>query len=147
MVRDAASAAEKRQRKIGVSTEDYREGVENPREDWVERVKQTSEKRDAALRKAMDEDRINKGVVECGTDKQIRKTLEKGAPNWATQSVTPEANEAYARGMEPVIDCVSQAKKAIAEMPQTTRDQRIARSAKYQQVMGACMDKKKGVKA
>ena len=42
--------------------------------------------------------------------------------------------------------CIEEAKKAIEGMPSTTRDQRIARSAKYQAVMGECMDRAKGLK-
>jgi len=42
--------------------------------------------------------------------------------------------------------CIEEAKKAIEGMPSTTRAQRIARSAKYQEVMGECMDRAKGLK-
>lgn len=146
MVRDASAAAERRARKIGVSGEDYREGVENPREDWAERVKATETKRDAELRKAIDEGRITKGALDCGTEKQIAKTLSKGVPAWQSEAASPEANEAYERGMAPVIDCVKVAKAEVAKMAETTRANRIARSARYQAVMGECMDKKKGRK-
>jgi len=144
MVRDADAAADRRARKIGVSGEDYKDGVENPREDWLERVKQTSAKRDAELSKAIAEGRITKGAIECGTDKQIAKTLSKGVPAWQAEAASEEANEAYKKGMEPVIDCVKIAKADVAKMAETTRTQRIARSARYQAVMGECMDKKKG---
>ena len=146
MVRDASAATERRARKIGVSGEDYKEGVENPREDWLTRIKETETKRDAELRKAMDEGRITAGAVECGTDKQIAKTLSKGVPAWQAEAASPEANQAYEKGMEPVIDCVKVAKAGVAKMPETTRTQRIARSARYQAVMGEGMDKKKGRK-
>jgi hypothetical protein len=144
MVRDAAAARERRARKIAVSGEDYREGVENPREDWLERVKATEAKRDAELKKAIDEGRITKGAVDCGTDRQIAKTLSKGVPAWGTEAASAEANEAYEKGMGPVIDCVKAAKAEVAKMPETTRAQRVARSGRYQTVMGECMDKKKG---
>lgn len=147
MVRDAGAAAKRRSDKIGVSGEDYKTGVENPREDWYDRVKQTEDKRDAGLQKAISEGRITKGAEECGTDRQIRKTLEKGALNWASQATSSEANEAYEKEMGVVIDCVEVAKKAIAGMPETNRSQRIARSGKYQAVMGECMDKKRGIKS
>ena len=42
--------------------------------------------------------------------------------------------------------CIEEAKKAIEGMPSTTRAQRIARSAKYLEVMGECMDRAKGLK-
>ena len=42
--------------------------------------------------------------------------------------------------------CIEEAKKAIENMPSTTREQRIARSAKYQAVMGECMDRARGLK-
>ncbi len=146
MVRDADAATDRRARKIGVSGEDYKDGVENPREDWLTRVKETEAKRDAELRKAMDEGRITKGAEECGTDKQIAKTVSKGVPAWQTEAASQEANDAYKKGMEPVIDCVKVAKAEVAKMPETTRQQRIARSSRYQIVMGECMDKKKGRK-
>lgn len=146
MVRDAKAAADRRARKIGVSAEDYKDGVEHPREDWAERVKETEAKRDAELRKAIDEGRITAGALECGTDKQIAKTLSKGVPAWATEAASPEANAAYEDKMSGVIDCVEIAKREVAKMPETTRAQRIARSSKYQLVMGECMDRKKGKK-
>ena len=42
--------------------------------------------------------------------------------------------------------CIEFAKKAISAMPKATRAQNIARSAKYQEEMGSCMDKAKGRK-
>lgn len=146
MVRSADDAMARRARKIAVSGEDYREGVENPREDWLTRVKATEAKRDAELRKAMDEGRITKGAEECGTDKQIAKTLSKGVPNWAGEAASDEANEAYKSKMAGVIDCVKVAKAAVDKMPETTRQQRIARSGAYQNAMGECMDRKRGKK-
>lgn len=146
MVRSAGAAADRRARKISVSGEDYKDGVENPREDWLTRVKETEDKRDAELRKAIDDGRITAGAIECGTDRQIAKTLTKGVPAWATEAASPEANAAYEEKMTGVIDCVEVAKKEIAKMPETTRAQRIARSSKYQAVMGECMDRKSGKK-
>jgi len=49
-------------------------------------------------------------------------------------------------GYEERVKCIEEAKKAIAGMPSATRAQRIARSAKYQETMGACMDRVKGRK-
>jgi len=43
--------------------------------------------------------------------------------------------------------CIEKAKAAIAGMVKTTRANRIARSAKYQEEMGKCMDAAKGRKA
>lgn len=146
MVRSASEASSRRARKIAVSGEDYKDGVENPREDWLDRVKATEAKRDAELRKAIDEGRITAGAVECGTDKQIAKTLSKGVPAWASEAASPEANKAYESKMTGVIDCVEVAKKDIEKMAETTRAQRIAKSARYQTVMGECMDRKRGKK-
>lgn len=146
MVRTAEEARDRRARKIAVSGEDYRIGVENPREDWLTRVKETGAKRDAELRKAIDEGRITKGAEECGTDRQIAKTVSKGVPAWQGEAASPEANQRYQDKMSPVIDCVKVAKAEVAKMPETSRAQRIARSSKYQELMGACMDRKKGRK-
>lgn len=146
MVRTATEARDRRARKIAVSGEDYRLGVTNPREDWVTRVKETEAKRDAELTKAIQEGRITKGVEECGTDRQIAKSIAKGVPAWQSEAASDEANEAYESKMAPVIDCVKIAKAAVAKMPETTRAQRIARSGKYQEEMGSCMDRKKGRK-
>ena len=146
MVRSASDAAERRKRKIAVSGEDYKAGVENPREDWATRIKETEAKRDAGLRAAIADGRITKGALDCGTEKQIAKTLSKGVPNWLQEATSDEANAAYESGMNDVIDCVKVAKAAIAKMPESTRAERIARSSKYQQVMGDCIDKKKGRK-
>jgi len=40
--------------------------------------------------------------------------------------------------------CIETAKKAIKSMAKATRANRIARSAKYQEEMGKCMDRAKG---
>ncbi|GAH97090.1 unnamed protein product, partial [marine sediment metagenome] len=42
--------------------------------------------------------------------------------------------------------CIEKAKAAIKDMVKTTRANRIARSAKYQEEMGKCMDAAKGRK-
>lgn len=42
--------------------------------------------------------------------------------------------------------CIEAAKAVSDKMPKATRAQRIARSAKYQELMGACMDRVKGLK-
>ena len=43
-------------------------------------------------------------------------------------------------------NCIEAAQKAIESMPKATRAQRIARSAKYQEAMGSCMDRVRGLK-
>jgi len=144
--RSVEDAAERRARRIATSATEYEEGVKNPRADWLTRVKETSAKRDAELKRAIEDGRITKGAEAVGTAKQIQKTLEKGVPNWQSQATSTEANEAYVEGMKPVIECVEEAKKAVASMPETTRAQRIQKSAAYQTKMGECMDRKRGRK-
>ena len=146
MVRSAKDAMERRTRKIATSGEDYADGVKNPREDWADRVKATEEKRDAGLKKAMADGSITAGAVECGTERQIAKTLSKGVPNWASEATSEESNALYESKMGGVIDCVELVKKETDKMPETTRAQRIAKSAAYQTKMGECMDRKKGRK-
>ena len=142
--RSAKEAADRRERKIAISATEYEEGVKNPREDWADRVKATEAKRDQGLKEAIADGRITKGAQACGTDRQIKKTLEKGVPNWQTQATSDEANKAYEGAMDGVISCVDWAKAQIAKMPEATRAQRIAKSAAYQTKMGECMDKARG---
>lgn len=142
--RTPKEASERRERKIAISATEYEEGVKNPREDWVTRVKETEAKRDQGLKEAIADGRITKGAQDCGTAKQIKKTIEKGVPNWQTQATSADANKAYEDAMGGVINCVDWAKAQIAKMPETTRAQRITKSAAYQTKMGECMDKARG---
>jgi len=49
-------------------------------------------------------------------------------------------------GYDSRAGCIEKAQKAIEAMPKATRAQRIARSGKYQETMGACMDSVRGLK-
>ena len=53
--RSVEDAAERRARRIATSATEYEEGVKNPHADWLTRVKETSAKRDAELKRAIDD--------------------------------------------------------------------------------------------
>lgn len=57
------------------------------------------------------------------------------------------ADEMVEHAMEDYDDrakCIESAQKGVSKLPTKTRAQRIAKSGKYQELMGECMDKVKG---
>jgi len=135
-------AVKKRSERIAVSEAYYKEGVENPTKDWLEQFKKAKDRRNAGLRKAMDEGLFEKGAERVGTDGWQRATLSK-ADRWLTGATSAEANEKYESAMADVEECIERAKKAVEGMPTTTIEQRAEKSKRFQIEMAKCMEAKK----
>jgi len=92
---------------------------------------------------------IRKGKWQHGIKIAKDRDAWRGAIDVAGSHYTDKVDIAVKHAMEDYevrAKCIEEAKKAIANMPSTTREQRIARSARYQTVMGECMDRAKGLK-
>ena len=135
-------AVKKRSERIAVSEAYYKEGVGSPSKDWLEQFKKAKERRNAGLRKAMEEGRFEAGAERVGTEGWQKATLNK-ADRWLTGATSEEANEKYAERMRDVAECIERAKKAVEGMPTTTVEQRAEKSKRFQIEMAKCMEEKR----
>jgi len=142
MVDIVEKAVKKRKERIAVSEAYYREGVEAPSKDWLEEFKRAKDRRNAGLRRAIEEGLFEKGAEKVGTDGWKRATLAK-ADRWLTGATSTEAEENYASAMRDVAESIERARKAVEGMPTTTIEQRAEKSKRFQIEMAKCMEAKK----
>jgi len=135
-------AVKKRAERIAVSEAYYKEGVSEPTKDWLEEFKKAKERRNAGLRKAMEEGRFEAGAERVGTEGWQKATLSK-ADRWLTGATSEEANEKYETAMADVEECIERARKAVEGMPTTTIEQRAEKSKRFQIEMSKCMEEKR----
>jgi len=135
-------AVKKRSERIAVSEAYYKEGVETPTKDWLEQFKKAKERRNAGLRKAMEEGRFEAGAERVGTEGWKEATLAK-ADRWLTGATSDVAQKKYEDAMRDVAECIERARKAIEGMPTTTIEQRAERSKRFQLEMAKCMEEKR----
>jgi len=135
-------AVKKRRERIAVSEAYYREGVEEPTKDWLTEFKNAKERRNAGLRRAMEEGRFEAGAERVGTEGWKKATLAK-ADRWLSGATSEEAEEKYESAMADVEECIERARKAVAGMPTTTVEQRAEKSKRFQIEMAKCMEEKR----
>ena len=135
-------AVRKRKERIAVSEAYYKDGVEHPTKDWLEEFKKAKDRRNAGLRRAMEEGLFEIGAERVGTDGWQRATLAK-ADRWLTGATSDVANEKYAERMRDVAECIERARKAVEGMPTTTVEQRAEKSKRFQIEMAKCMEEKR----
>lgn len=85
-------------------SEDYREGIENPRRDWEAATAGAEDSYQAGVNAAIAEKRFGKGVRAAGTDKWQRNALEKGSQRWGPGVAMAEAE--YIKGYGPIRDAI-----------------------------------------
>ena len=142
MVDIVEKAVKKRSERIAVSEAYYKEGVEHPTKDWLEEFKKAKDRRNAGLRRAMEEGLFEIGAERVGTDGWQKATLAK-ADRWLTGATSDVANEKYATAMRDVAECIERARRAVEGMPTTTVEQRAEKSKRFQIEMAKCMEEKK----
>lgn len=142
MTRTPEEAKEKWAERIRGSGKYMKSGLEHPREDWATQAKGAKERRDAELRRAIEEDRINKGIEKAGTKKWQTRALDVGVGRWTADA--PKSAEEYKRGISDVISAVEEAKEAIKDLPETTVEERAEKSKQYQIAVSEAMKKKRG---
>ncbi|NVM22450.1 MAG: hypothetical protein HWN68_11800 [Desulfobacterales bacterium] len=142
MARTAKQARDKWEERIKISGKYMKEGIQNPRADWLERVKATESKRDAGLRAAMDDGRITAGAEKAGTRRWQDRAMKIGVPHWETEA--PKSGDRYESSIGPVISCVESAKAEVAGLAEDTVEQRAEKSKQYQIAMSNCMKLQRG---
>lgn len=101
-----------------------------------------------ALKAGLD-DAIKRGLYRGGITKAKARNAWKTSSERAGDHYEERAEDMTEHAMEDYADrkaCIEEAQKAISTMAKATRADRIKRSTKYQEVMGECMDRKKGRK-
>lgn len=92
---------------------------------------------------------IKRGEFAIGLQKAKKRDKWKNAQDIASRRYEESADLMVQYALEDYEarkKCIEEAKKAIENMPATTREQRIARSAEYQRRVAECFDKLYGRK-
>lgn len=134
-VQDAVS---KWQQRVSQSGQFYQQGVSNPSVDWAGPAVAAAPRRNAGLQMAIAEGRIDAGIQRAGTAKWRNNTVAKGVSAWQTN--TPKAAPQYSAGLQRVYGYFQAADAAVANMPRTSRAERIQRAATFLQTVGQQAD-------
>lgn len=128
-------AAEKWARKASAASTDYQSGIRRVRESPMAKAVEKQDKLKAGFNDAVDSGKwaTNTGRVTLQSWQQAAE--QKGVPNFSTgiQASQQKTANAYQR-VFPMIDA---AVGSLSNMPDTTLEQRIARSAAFQRAMSA----------
>lgn len=104
-VMDAAKAAEKFATVAAQRSQDYVEGVQNPRNDWATATKAAEQAFKDGVSQAIAQGRFGKGVQRAGSAKQIKGAVDKGANRFASGVVAGKDN--YAQGVAPYLSTIA----------------------------------------
>lgn len=85
-------------------TEDFREGVSNPRVDWARATGAASDSWKAGVTAAIQANSFAKGVARAGTPAWQEATLLKGVNRWGPG--VQLGQDKYARGFAPFRDAI-----------------------------------------
>jgi hypothetical protein len=91
-------------RVAGVSQEEYKQGVENPRADWATQTAIAETNYELGVQKAIQSKRFGAGVKKAGTAKWKEHTLAKGPARWS-EGIGLSAN-AYEEGFSPYANVI-----------------------------------------
>jgi len=99
--KSAAKIAKKWGRVTPGRTEDYEEGVRNPKEDWAKKTGDAEPRYNEGVTLAIKRGAFGKGVTRAGTAHQQSMTIEKGLTRWPEGVKLGEAR--MQKGMEKVV--------------------------------------------
>ncbi len=98
-IRDAASIARKWATVTPQRSQDYADGIQNPKKDWQQRTEAANDAWKEGVSRAATADLFKKGVSAAGTAKWQTNALEKGPGRW--QQGVALAQDAYEAGFAP----------------------------------------------
>lgn len=127
--------AEKYQRGVAGAGQDYAAGVQNPSRSWAQATAQGAARWQAGIQEAIQNKAFERGVQRAGDAKWQTNALAKGAQRY--QGAAAEAAQEYAAVAGQIMSAASAAQSAVANMPNETLEQRIARSAAAQRAISA----------
>lgn len=98
-IKDINRTAAKWERVSKGATQEYREGVENPRKDWADETAKAEGRYEDGVQAAIGRKAFSKGVKKAGTSKWQSRAVTLGPARFATGVAA--AVDAYASGFEP----------------------------------------------
>lgn len=97
-----AGADAKWSRRTQSATEEFKTGVQNPRNDWATATIAAAPAQHAAVQQAITDNRFAKGVQAAGSAKWQSKAAGKGADRFAGGVADAQAD--YARAVQPYLE-------------------------------------------
>ncbi len=85
-------------------TEDYKDGISNPRRSWASEAAASKDNYKAGVDKAHTDNRFVKGITKAGDNKWKTKALAKGPGRFA-EGVT-DAQADYEKGVAPYLSAI-----------------------------------------
>lgn len=97
--------AEKWTRRASVATEDYQQGINNPRADWAQATAGAAQAYTQGIQQAIQRKAWEKGIQKSGTEKWRRKATEVGTSRYpqGVQVSQPD----YENAVKPYLDTIS----------------------------------------
>lgn len=119
--------AEKYQRGVAGAGQDYAAGVQNPSRSWSQATQQGAARWRAGIQQAIQNKTFERGVQAAGDGKWQQAAVNKGAQRY--QAAAGEAAASYSQVAGRIMAAANAAQSAVANMPNETLEQRIARAA------------------
>lgn len=98
-IKDLTKISEKWARQAAGATQEYEEGVRNPRKDWAAETQKANDSYKAGIQKSLADERFKKGVARAGTSKWQKGAIDKGVSRWAEGVAV--STKAYEEGFGP----------------------------------------------
>ncbi len=133
--KSADQIIEKYQRGVAGAGNDYALGVQNPSRPWAAATQAGAARYEAGVQQAIQEKKFQKGVSRAGDAKWQEAALSKGVQRYS--AAAGDAAQAYAQVAGQVMSAAAAAQSAVQNMPDSTLDQRIARSAAAQRAVSS----------
>ena len=106
-IKSLSAISEKWGRVTPQRQDDYKNGVANPKRDWMEETKAAKDNWKAGVDAAAAKDMFSKGVENAGTSKWKEKTLKKGPARFAEGVYMAQPD--YEKGFAPYREAIAAA--------------------------------------
>lgn len=118
--------SEKFQRGVQGASADYQAGVQNPTRSWSQATQAGAARWRAAIQEAIVQNKFQRGVQAAGDQKWQQNALNQGAQRYSAAAATAAA--AYQQVAGQIMSAAAAAQAAVANMPNETQEQRLARA-------------------
>lgn len=126
-------AAAKWSRNLANSIDDYKAGIQAV---TVNPMQEAAAKADVYVRRvqeAVNSGKYQRRLLAVNVDDWKRETIKNGSQNLATKA--QQAQPKYLRAAQELFPIIERIRAEVKRMPKDTRQQRIARSARFQEMM------------
>lgn len=104
-IKSTASIASKWARVTPMRSQDYEEGVRNPKTDWANATAASEGNFETGVQRAIANKSFGKGVKKSGTAKWQEKTITKGTQRWGPGVSVAEKD--YEEGFAPYAEVIA----------------------------------------